>query len=397
MTQIGVGIGVNKSPIKLPSDKQNVTKKLTNNGEKPNQRKVLNKQFSSNSSEPRQTNDGGDDENSNSFESHSDNDLANKAEKKFSKLSLNKRRGMSVNWGSQSTTAINLPANRCQPGNQKNAKSFAHSFYRNPIRLHGLTSTKLKQSAVSSQPSRTLTPIPSEPELASCRVYPPQPRPESLAIMSEELFHERLKARQSPLLTTIDPTPTATVILNEQLPTSIILDKTPTEEVSHSEPTVIEEEDKEKTEDLIETTESPSPVSQSQLIIPPIVNTLDESSDESWRLLNSNSSLDIPYIDETDFEDLGKAFSRSFFLISFSFQVTFFIVVAFHRIIQTRQFMKKQSSTNLQSSSNVNVNPNRLSIHRLVPKQKIPSTKSLAMNEMRIKHFWNLPYSIVWN
>jgi hypothetical protein len=45
-----------------------------------------------------------------------------------------------------------------------------------------------------------------------------------------------------------------------------------------------------------------------------ILNYNADSSDESWRLLNSNSSLDehIPYIDETDFEDLGndKRFSK---------------------------------------------------------------------------------------
>jgi hypothetical protein len=39
-----------------------------------------------------------------------------------------------------------------------------------------------------------------------------------------------------------------------------------------------------------------------------MINYSADSSDESWRLLNSNSSLDehIPYIDETDFEDLGN-------------------------------------------------------------------------------------------
>jgi len=302
MTQIGVGIGVNKSPIKLPLDKQILTKKLTNDSEDIHQRNTLNKQLSSNSSDPRHTNDGGDDENSNSFESHSDNDLNNKTDKKFSKISHNNRRGMSVNWGSNSTSAVNLTSTR----HQKNMKSLAYSLYRNPIRLHGLSSTKLKQPTVSTQPSVTLTPIPSETELASCRVYPPpQPRPESLAIMSEELFHERLKARQSPLLSITDPQQSITLVVNNHLSASTSIDKTPTEDVHHSEETITQEN-----EDLIEINPSP----QIPLIVQQIVDNLDDSSDESWRLLNSNSSLDIPYIDESDFEDLGKFIFQKFFI-----------------------------------------------------------------------------------
>jgi hypothetical protein len=312
MTQIGVGIGVNKSPMKLPLDKQILTKKLANVSEKTHQGNTLIKKLSSNSSEPRHTNDVGDDENSNSFESHSDNDLNPKSEKKFSKVSHNNnRRGMSVNWGSNSTTAVNLSSTR----HQKNMKSFAHSLYRNPIRLHGLSSTKHKQPTVSNQqPSVSLTPIPSEPELASCRIYsPPQPRPESLAIMSEELFHEKLRARQSPLLTNTDPVQPITIIVDNHLSTSIIIDKTPTEDVNHSEETITQEK-----EDLIDIDPSLSiSIPQLQLTVQPIVNNFDDSSsDENWHLLNSNSSLDIPYIDESDFEDLGKLNLLIFFFIS---------------------------------------------------------------------------------
>ncbi|CAF5192329.1 unnamed protein product, partial [Rotaria magnacalcarata] len=51
---------------------------------------------------------------------------------------------------------------------------------------------------------------------------------------------------------------------------------------------------------------------ESSSSIKTIINTGGDSSDESWRLLNSNSSLDehIPYIDETDFEDLGYILHR---------------------------------------------------------------------------------------
>ena len=75
---------------------------------------------------------------------------------------------------------------------------------------------KLKQSTNPTQLSMILTPIPSEPELSLCRVYPPpQPRPESLAIMSEELFHERLKARQPLLLVTTDQSQPPSVVIND--------------------------------------------------------------------------------------------------------------------------------------------------------------------------------------
>jgi hypothetical protein len=123
--------------------------------------------------------------------------------------------------------------------------------------------------------------------------------------MSEELFHERLKARQSPLLSITDPQQSITLVVNNHLPASTSIDKTPTEDVHHSEETITQEN-----EDLIEINPSP----QIPLIVQQIVDNLDDSSDESWRLLNSNSSLDIPYIDESDFEDLGKFIFQKFFI-----------------------------------------------------------------------------------
>lgn len=303
MTQIGVGIGVNKASIRLPTDKQNLTKKLAEHSENAHPRKTLSQRSTNNSSERRHTNDGGDEENSNSYESHSDNDQNNPNEKKFSKHSSNSRRGMSVNWGSNSTTAINLTSTRIQ---SKNIKSFAHSFYRNPIRLNALSPPKIKKTTSYNQASITLTPIPSEPELPLCRIYPPpQPRPESLAIMSQELFYERLKARQSPLPSSIDLPQSSTSINNNNEPSTSI--KTPTDDITHSEPPAVIEEQPEINENPPEINQSPPrtppPI---QLTVESIVNNPDESSDDSWRFLNSNSSLDIPYIDETDFEDLGK-------------------------------------------------------------------------------------------
>jgi hypothetical protein len=319
MTQIGVGIGVTKSPIKLPLDKQILTKNLSNTSENILQRKPLNKQFSNNSSERRHTNDGGDDEDSNEFESHSDENTKN--EKNISKFSHNNRRGLSVNWGNNSTTAINFtptkaPHFRGQINHQK-VKSFAHSL-RNPIRLATLSPTKIKPPIISTKQSKTLTPIPSESELGLCRVYPPpQPRPESLAVMSDELFHKRLKARQSPLLLTADLSQQSPllstaddlsqqspVIVDNHLSASTISDKTPTVDINQSNQTLTHE----KEENLVDINLLPSSTSipQIQLTVEEIVNNIDESSDESWRLLNSNSSLDIPYIDESDFEELGK-------------------------------------------------------------------------------------------
>jgi hypothetical protein len=303
MTQIGVGIGVNKASIKLSIDQQNLTKTISNNSENVHQKINLHQKLSSNSSERRNTNDVADDENSNSFESHSDE------EKKFPKTTLHNRRGMSVNWGSNSTTAVNLTSTRTppyrRPMNHKNVKSFAHSLYRNPIRLSGLSSTKTKSPIISTQPTVILTPISSEPEPTLCRVSSrPQPRPESLATMSDELFHERLKARQSPLLAGTDLPQQTTLIVDHHLSPSTVSDKTPTEDIDQSDQPSTDEKSE---ENLIEINSSPS-IPRLQLQVEEIVNNIDESSDDSWRLLNSNSSLDIPYIDETDFEDLGKVF-----------------------------------------------------------------------------------------
>jgi hypothetical protein len=246
------------------------------------------------------------------------------------KFSHQTRRGMSVNWGSNSTTAINLTSTRNLPHrgqfNQKhpsNVKSFAHSLYRNPIRLGSLSpasktksTNKNSQQIISTQQSSSLTPIASEPELSVCRVPPPpQPRPESLAIMSEELFHEKLKARQSPLLqipdSSVQSSLSAPVIVDNHLSTSTIcLENNSMEDTIHSSQTItIPSSPEKQQENLIEISSEQNLtfiIPQSRLLVEPIVNHIDESSDESWRLLNSNSSLDIPYIDETDFEDLGR-------------------------------------------------------------------------------------------
>jgi hypothetical protein len=177
---------------------------------------------------------------------------------------------MSVNWGSSSTAAVNSSSsmtnttrryrpNRGQASSRSNVKFFAtsmaNSLYRNPIRLSGLSSTlKTKGTSLiinknspqtsTNQPQTTitLTAIPSEPELTLNRVYPPpQPRPESLAIMSEELFHERLKARQSPLVPIpLIKNPSTLLAVNKQLSTnfpstsSFLLDKHCIEDVTYS-------------------------------------------------------------------------------------------------------------------------------------------------------------------
>jgi len=279
---------------------------------------------------------------------------------------------MSVNWGSSPTAAINVSSTRYRPNrgqiNQKHgsnvkffATSMAHSLYRNPIRLSSLSSTLRKGSNSivnknspqnpTNQPQTTitLTSIPSEPELQSSRVNPPpQPRPESLAIMSEELFHERLKARQSPLLPApVQNNSSTTLTVNRKLSanfpstSSFLLDKHCIEDVTYSTtnqfistdqklktqitppPSPEGEEQKQQEEkefietkpDLIESSkekeEEEEKKQEPEIFSSPIkaiINYSVDSSDESWRLLNSNSSLDehIPYIDETDFEDLGK-------------------------------------------------------------------------------------------
>ncbi|CAF1087855.1 unnamed protein product [Rotaria sp. Silwood1] len=400
MTQIGVGIGVNKSPTKTAIDRRNYTSRKIDSktmndydDEDPQNllaHSVINTQNSSNSSDQRRIG-GVDDDNSNSFESHSDFDLTNINEKKShtsnntnDKTSRQKnRRGMSVNWGNSPTTAINTSSTRTNinqrsrqnrgHSNQKHssnvkffATSMAHSLYRNPIRLSGLSSTSktkgnnsmtnknlLQTTSNQQQIPTTLTTIPSEPELLSCRVYPPpQPRPESLAIMSEELFHQRLKARQSPLLNESsiksslnESSIKSSLNVNNQLSinfsstSSFLLDKHCIEDVTYSttnqilptnsDQTVTNQitpppSPEEQQKKLNETKDNPIDLSvdeqqqqqqQQQQIsssIKAIINSNADSSDESWRLLNSNSSLDehIPYIDETDFEDLGYILHR---------------------------------------------------------------------------------------
>jgi hypothetical protein len=395
MTQIGVGIGVTKSPTKTPIDKKNHTNRKIDSttgdefdDEDPQNllaHSVINTQNSSNSSDQRRIG-GGDDDNSNSFESHSDFDLSHPNEKqpRTSNNTTEKtirqktRRVMSVNWGSISTAAMNtssavantsrrLRTNR-GPLNQKPgsnvkffATSMAQSLYRNPIRLSGLSSTSkpkgINPTTNKNSPNQQLAPAilttaPSDIEPSINRVNPPpQPRPESLAIMSEELFHERLKARQSPSITGSSINPSTSLNVNHQLSTnfpstsSFLLDKHCIEDVTYSTtnqfgstdsnqstpqpsppkqqknsiqetkinlielPKEEEEEEEEKKEEEPKQQENISPP-----IKPIIPNNHFDSSDESWRLLNSNSSLDdhIPYIDETDFEDLGK------FLINYS-------------------------------------------------------------------------------
>jgi hypothetical protein len=396
MSHIGVGIGVNKSPIKTAIDKQNHTLRKVDSttcddyDDEDHQNviahSVLNTQNSSNSSDQRRIG-GGDDDNSNSFESHSDFDLNNPTEKKLrvpnnnnknEKSSRQKdRRGMSVNWGSSATSPINVSStiantnrfirpNHKHSSNMKDfATSMAHSLYKNPIRLSGFTSAskpkgsnsipnKIGPDITSNQlytPNR-LTSIPSEAELSLCRIYPPpQPRPESLAIMSEELFHEKLKARQSPFVTATphnlsppsqQPIATTTTLLtvdnrlSTELPsTSSLLfddhciedvtysitnqcistnsDQTLKNQSSPSLSTPIVEQQQYSTDTIDISDEILTEEEQEQKLSSPInaiINKNDYSSDDSWRLLNSNSSLDdpIPYIDETDFEDLGKKF-----------------------------------------------------------------------------------------
>lgn len=398
MTQIGVGLGgSNKSSTKLPLDKQNNPMRKVDSttgddydDEDPQNlltQSVINTQNSSNSSEQRRIG-GGDDDNSNSFESHSDYDLNHSYERmaRMSNASNEKnsrqknRRGMSVNWGNSSTAAINSSASMNNNNNRRHrtsnrgqsnqkpasnvkffATSMAQSLYRNPIRLSGLSSTlKTKNfnsmtnkssSQTSSNPQQTtitVTSIPTESELPINRAFsPPQPRPESLAIMSEELFHERLKARQSPLLPAPLMNPSivkslgTSLTVNKQLSTnfpstsSFLLDKHCIEDVTYSTtnqftstnsdeivdnqitPTTSPQDEQTdfieiKSSNPVESPENKPIEHQPDKISSPIkafINYSADSSDESWRLLNSNSSLDehIPYIDETDFEDLGKS------------------------------------------------------------------------------------------
>ena len=253
MTQIGVGIGVNKSPVKQTIHRDNgkneVKKSHPDHLSKSVHYKQLNKQLSNNSSDRRLTNENIDDEDSNEFESHSDPEANGNGERKSTS-----RRGMNVNWGNHPTTTISSVHSKPM----SNMKSFAHSIYRNPIRLNGLTSTSKTKATTGNPSASALTPIASETELSVTRILPaPQPRPETLAIMPEELFNERLKARQSPMLTQ-------------------------NETVAHS------------------------PLSVKQ-----ILSNLDQASNDGLAQWQSEEhGVDIPFIDETDFEDLGYILHR---------------------------------------------------------------------------------------
>ncbi|CAF1126674.1 unnamed protein product, partial [Didymodactylos carnosus] len=391
MTQIG--IGVTKSPTKAIDKYANGsgggvgTNESLDDEEDPHglpAHSVINTQNSSNSSEQKR-----DEDNSNSFESHSDCDLSisgttSTVEKKNdNKFPRKTRRGMSVSGATQTNTP-NSRTTRNLNRNKQNVRFFAtnmaHSLYRNTNRLSGFSSSvSTKKSATirkvdsgSNGKNVVLTPIPSEPELSSSRVYPPpQPRPETLAILSDELFHEKLRLRQSPLLFLPPPTTSTSTIINssklaEYRPSSLSLNlPVPSNEMINSDENLTQYQysedsclnindpcsvtqsetttsyDKEKvihddqttsnhvtteidnksnlTNNIPSTTENITEnICQNNLIefieqsskLPIQQDINSESSDESWRLLNSNSSsIDehIPYIDETDFEDLGPS------------------------------------------------------------------------------------------
>ena len=353
MTQIGVGFGVNKSSAKLSIGKQNCNLdsiKVTNDpGKNMRIYKRLNQQMSNNSSEPRPTNDMGDDEDSNECESHSDVDLKQTKEKKIPSANdtiLNKtRRVMSVNWGGQANPTINVLSSgrnsnvRTQPNSKyaSNMKSFTNSLYKNPMRLGSLSSTnKTKATNTnvlpqnSTQQAVKLTPIPSEAELASSRPFPaPQPRPESLAIMSEELFHEKLKARQSPLLFVTNPSVSslslssaaaatvhghgsgtgslAEVVHHEKAsPAPNHIQSNPATRLSPSLEKQYGDDQKGASIDSSFDANASAFICESQLSVKQIINNLDQSYNDHWHGLNNCNSVDIPYIDEIELEDLGK-------------------------------------------------------------------------------------------
>jgi hypothetical protein len=157
--------------------------------------------------------------------------------------------------------------------------------------------------------------------------------------MSEELFHQRLKARQTPpALNNPSTTTTSLLTVNKQLSTnfpstsSFLLDTHCIEDVTYStknqsittnpitpqpSPEKIKSESP-KEEDHYQ------PLQDISSPIKAIINFSADSSDDSWRLLNSNSSLDehIPYIDETDFEDLGKN-KNPFYQMNFFNQIEY--------------------------------------------------------------------------
>ncbi|CAF0905737.1 unnamed protein product [Adineta ricciae] len=367
MTHIGAGIGVSKSPAKTSVDKQNhLTRKKIDStvcddceDEDPQNllaHNIMNTQNSSNSSDQRRAG-GGDDDNSNSFESHSDFDFNRPTEKQIqSKANTrektsrqNNRRGMSANWGSGSSNPVNVSStvtnnnrtsrsNRGQ-ANQKHgsnvkffATSMAQSLYKAPIRLSAFSSASKPKGSNSipnkstphfisnqQQTSNRLASIPSEPELATNRVHPPpQPRPESLAIMSDELFHEKLKARQSPLFLTsqtTDPPPSLSPpqLITIELPStsSFLVDNRSNDNLTQCLPTdqtLPLVEDEEQQENLIDISMKDSP--QDKLSSP--IHSIKTDKNGPWCSPSNNTHREehIPFIDETDFEDLGYILHR---------------------------------------------------------------------------------------
>lgn len=47
-------------------------------------------------------------------------------------------------------------------------------------------------------------------------------------------------------------------------------------------------------------------ICESQLSVKQIITNLDQSSNEHWHGLSNGNSVDIPFIDENELEDLGK-------------------------------------------------------------------------------------------
>ncbi|CAF0794821.1 unnamed protein product [Adineta ricciae] len=390
MTQIGVGIGVNKSPTKsIPhrtNRKADSIKSINNDSQNEAPRKKIQTQLSMNSSEQRGTNDGGDDENSNSFESHSDLEANNMHDKKTNlfddHLPRHNRRGLNVNWSNNSSAAVHVKTTATttmgkSPNHDiqiiqkspSNMKSFAHSLYRSPMRITGISATGKMKSKQSNSPSvltTNLTPIPSESELSPARMHPPpQPRPETLAIMSDELFHERLKARQSPLLFTSEPSQQVALNTDEPSTTnfssrSSLVNKP---DLVEDVPPIEEVLPKENRIEINASSQPPSPLTSlpsDTLVEPMTVNHIEDSSDESWRLLNSNSSLDIPYIDETDFEDLGYILHRRCVPISNSNEPVHEETIVYKSPLYMKHKLRSKSST---SSFSKNCQSDAIEIH----------------------------------
>ena len=319
MTRIGVGIGINKSSPQALLDQQNcgIISTIDNNENNLSisfRHHVLNKQISSNSSERRHTTDG--DENSNSYESPSDHDINTKINHQFSYKNSHM---INLKHNSNSTTAVNLiPSKKlhyrrqCNRKQIPNVKMLAYALYRRPTHFNKSSSTtkvKLKQTRTtttnSAQPSVILTPIPSELELATCRIYSSfQPPSESLPTMSQELFNEKLKSDHlsSFFLTNSSSNNNNQLSNNFQSLPAIISNGNPIEDTSNSNQILTnEQQDESSRKSQISSTNF-----QSSLITQQIVYDNDQLPGENNRLTNRNSSLDIPYIDENEFEDLGK-------------------------------------------------------------------------------------------